>query len=90
MASDQVQASLPVLRLDAVVVATILGVLDSTGGTSLAEDRVAVLAGVPKVRIGRVVTQMQRLLNIDGYPVIETANGHIKFDRALLERQLGL
>lgn len=90
MASDQVQASLPALRLDAVVVATILGVLDSTGGTSLAEERVAVLAGVPKVRIGRLVTQMQRLLNIDGYPVIETANGHIKFDRALLERQLGL
>ena len=90
MASDQVQANLPALRLDAVVVATILGVLDGTGGTSLAEDRVAVLAGVPKVRIGRVVTQLQRLLNIDGYPVIETANGHIKFDRALLERQLGL
>jgi len=90
MASEHVQARLPTLRLDATVVGTILRVLDGTGGTSLAEERVAVLAGVPKVRIGRVVTQLQRLLNIDGYPVIETSNGHLKFDRALLERQLGL
>ncbi|BAN04395.1 BREX-2 system phosphatase PglZ [Ilumatobacter coccineus] len=90
MASDHVQSNLAALRLDAAVVTTILSVLDGTGGTSLAEDRVAERASVPKVRIGRIITQMQRLLNIDGYPVIETSNGHIKFDRALLERQLGL
>jgi hypothetical protein len=90
MASDHVQSKLVPLRLDPLDVEKILTVLDSTGGTSLAEGRVAERAGVPKVRIGRIVTQMQRLLNIDGYQVIEATDGHIKFDRALLERQLQL
>jgi len=90
MASEYVQSKISSSRLDPVVVEKILAILDGTGGTSLAEARVAERAGVPKVRIGRMLTQIQILLNIDGYLVIDAANGHVKFDRPLLERQLNL
>ena len=45
---------------------------------------------MPRVRIGRTINQLKRLVNIDGYAVIETSNGQVRFDRKLLERQLGL
>ena len=90
MATEHVRGQLSSLRLDAAVVTSILGVLNRAGGTALADTRIADAVDIPRQRIGRVITQMQRLLNIDGYPVINTVNGEVKFDRALLERQLGL
>ena len=34
--------------------------------------------------------EFDAVINIDGYNVITTANGDVRFDRELLERQLGL
>ncbi len=48
------------------------------------------MPGCPAFASGAPITQLQRLLNIDGYSVIETTNGEVRFDRPLLERQLGL
>ena len=77
------------LRLDLDQVAAVLTRLDAAGGTPVHEDRLAAAAGVPQARIGRFVTQLQRLFNLDGYGVIETTNAEVRFDRSLLERQLG-
>lgn len=90
LATDAIQEQLGPLRLDREVVARLLGVLDTTGGTAVAEARLADIIGYPRNRISKLLAQVQRLVNIDGYDVIATTNGEVRFDRALLERQLGL
>ena len=87
--SAQVSGQMSRLRLDDQPVAEILRLLDSAG-TFVGEHRVAAQVGVPLVRMNRLVGQMQRLLNIDGYPVIESRSGEVRFDRELLEIQLGI
>jgi len=89
MTSDHVDGQLAALRLDAVQVAAVLRLLDAAG-TAMGEERVADHVGLPRMRMTRLVSQLQRLLNIDGYSVIESGNGEIRFHRALLETQLGL
>ena len=89
MDSAQVSGQMSRLRLDDQPVAEILRLLDSAG-SFVGEHRVAAQAGVPLVRMSRLVSQMQRLLNIDGYPVIESRSGEVRFDRKLLETQLGI
>lgn len=89
MASDHVSGQLAKLRLDAVQVSEILRLLDGAG-TAMGEQRVADHVGIPRMRMGRLVGQLQRLLNIDGYTVIESGNSEIRFHRELLEVQLGL
>ncbi|MGH9227961.1 MAG: BREX-2 system phosphatase PglZ [Acidimicrobiales bacterium] len=54
------------------------------------EPRLADEARLPAARIGRYIAQVQDLLNVDGYPVVTAADGAVRFDRALLERQFGL
>ena len=54
------------------------------------EPRLAELAGVPAPRLPGYIAQLQRLVNIDGYGIVTAANGEVRFDRELLERQLGL
>jgi hypothetical protein len=90
MSSDHVDEQLGRLRLDATVVEQTLRLLDSAGGTLMSQRRVADQVGVAPVRMGRTLTQLQRLLNIDGYPVIEATNSEVCFNRGLLETQLGL
>ena len=89
MESAQVSGQMSRLRLDDQPVAEILRMLDSAG-TFVGEYRVAAHVGVPPMRMNRLVSQMQRLLNIDGYPVIESRAGEVRFDRKLLETQLGI
>ena len=71
MESAQVSGQMSRLRLDDQPVAEILRLLDSAG-TFVGEHRVAAQVGVPLMRMSRLISQMQRLLNIDGYPVIES------------------
>ena len=89
MTGDYVAGRLSALRLDADRVADVLRLLDAAG-TAMGEGRIADHVGMPRMRIGRLIIQMQRLLNIDGYAAIESANGEVRFNRALLETQLGL
>lgn len=91
LAVDQISAALPALRLDAEVVGRFLRALDQTGGTAVSEQRVADAIGLNRSRIGRLTAQVQRLVNLDGYAVIEsTPSGELRFHRTLLETQLGL
>ncbi len=90
LATEDVLQSATMLRLDHGHVAAVLTRLDAAGGTPVHEDRLADVAGIPRARIGRFVMQLQRLVNIDGYGIIEAVSGEVRFDRSLLERQLGL
>lgn len=90
LAADVVRSALPRLRLADDELRRLLVALDRMGGGYLGETRLADEAGLPASRISRYVAQLQRLLNLDGYPVVETRDGEVRLDRALLERQLGI
>ena len=90
MNHDHVTSQLVSLRLSADQVEAIIRLLDAARGTPMSETRVADQAGINRVRMSRLVAQLQRLLNIDGYAVLEAGDGGLRFDRALLETQLGL
>lgn len=80
------RADLPDERVAAMV--TVL--LDGGGRATM--ETLAARAGVPAHRIAGTVTALRRLLQVEGYPVIEVdADGHtVKLDEALLREQFGL
>ncbi len=80
----------PRIRLDDDQLARLLRVLEAVGTTAVTDKRLAEEAGLPPARIGRYVAQLQDLLNVDGYAVVTTRDGEVRFDAALLERQLDL
>jgi hypothetical protein len=84
-----VAAGLARSRLSQHDVRRLLHALDRAGGF-MSEGRLADEAALPSNRIGGYIAQLQRLVNLDGYAVVETREGEVRFDRELLERQLGL
>ena len=72
-------------------VAALLTVLIDGGGRATL-DTLAARAGVPAHRIAGTVTALRRLLQVEGYPVIEIdPDGRtVKLDEALLREQFGL
>ncbi len=64
--------------------------LDQQGGMAISQRRLAEMTGLPIARIGRYVSQLQQLVNIDGYGVVTVKDREVRLDRALLDRQLGL
>jgi hypothetical protein len=72
-------------------VAALLAVLLDGGGRATMET-LAARAGVPAHRIAGTVTALRRLLQVEGYPVIEIdPDGRtVKLDEALLREQFGL
>ena len=78
------------LRITDEDVRRLLRALDEYPGDAVPEPRLAELAGVPAPRLPGYIAQLQRLVNIDGYGIVTAANGEVRFDRELLERQLGL
>ena len=67
----------------------LLGILVAHDGQAITEDRLADLAELPAARIGRYLSQLQELVNIDSYGVLTIVGREVRFDRALLNRQLG-
>ena len=86
----QIASQVVALRLDDKPVGETLDLLDRYGTSAVGLDRLADQVGYPQRSMARLVTQMQRLVNIDGAGVLVVANGDVRFDRALLELQLGL
>lgn len=80
----------PQIRLTPEEAEVLLRVLAESGGMATHQTRLAELSGLPQARIGRFVSQLQQLVNVDGYGVITVVNGEVRLDRPLLERQLGL
>ena len=48
------------------------------------------LAGVPRARINGAIGQLQRLCNVDGYPIVIRDGTDVSLDRELLARQFEL
>jgi hypothetical protein len=84
------QRANPRVRLGDPELRRLLGVLDATGTMALPLPRLAEEAELPLARIDRYVAQLQELLNVEGYGVVTTAGGEVRFDRALLNRQFSL
>lgn len=59
-------------------------------GTPVSEQELSTLTGLAAARVTRFVTQLQEVLNVEGYPVIRSDAGEVRLDVALLERQFDL
>jgi hypothetical protein len=86
----QVANQLVPLRLDDKPVGRALAMLDRYGTSAVSLDRLADQIGYPQRSMARLVNQIQRLVNIDGASVLVVSSGDVRFDRPLLELQLGL
>ena len=53
-------------------------------------DRLAATTQLPATRIARYVSQLQQLVNIDGYGILTVSGEEAHFDRTLLDTQLGV
>jgi len=72
-------------------IAAVLELIDRHGGRlSLAAAGRALNLGLPRLR--STVTQIQRLLNVDAYPILDLdeVSGELRLDRALLAEQFEL
>lgn len=73
-------------------IGTLVDALASAPDRRLAAGRVAVALGVPANRVGLVMSQVAKLLNVEGYPVVSTdpATQAVTLDTALLAEQYGV
>lgn len=77
------------IRLSDDQVRRLLGILATYDGQALPERRLADLAALPAARIGRYLSQLGELVNIDSYSVLSIVGDEVRLDCALLDRQLG-
>lgn len=82
------QLANPRVRIDAAQIGPVVARL--AHGTPVNEVELSALTGVAVARVGRFVTQMQELLNVDSYPVIRADGGEVRLDVALMTRQFEL
>lgn len=80
----------PRIRLRDDELRRLLAVLEAAGPMAIVQARLAQEAGLPPARVGRYVAQLQEVLNVDGYAVLTARDDEVRFDRALLERQIEL
>ena len=73
-------------------VARLLDALAAAPDRRLAASRVATVVGVPVNRVPQVMSQIAKLLNVEGYPVVATdpATQAVTLDAALLAEQYGV
>lgn len=73
-------------------ISTLVDALASAPDRRLAASRVASLLGVPANRVPMVMSQVAKLLNVEGYPVVSTdpATGAVTLDAGLLAEQYGV
>ncbi len=73
-------------------ISRLVDALASAPDRRLAASRVASLLGVPANRVSMVMSQVAKLLNVEGYPVVSTdpATRAITLDAGLLAEQYGL
>ncbi len=76
-------------RPDDVQVQTLLLILDAAPGGQVSERALAEAVNIPAIRMGGLIAQVQRMINIEGYQIVSyTADrGHIRLDTALAKRQ---
>src|SRR5699024_3869315 len=77
-------------REDSVVAAVLKSLLDRDGRVH--RDTVAATAGIPTAQIAPTLAVLRRILNVDGYPVLEVDNDGVtlKVDSTLLREQFGI
>ena len=69
--------------------AVLLKLLDSRGGTAT-RMAVARTLNVPETRLGSQIAAAQRVVNIDGYDVLQIEGDTIRLNATLLRTQAGL
>lgn len=80
----------PQIRLTPDEAGRLLAALDRNGNLPMPLDRLAAATQLPASRIARYVSQLQQLVNIDGYGILTMIGEEVRFDRGLLDTQLEL
>ncbi|QGG94366.1 BREX-2 system phosphatase PglZ [Actinomarinicola tropica] len=80
----------PRIRLTDDELERLLRTLDRWAGVPLPLERLANETELPVARINRYVAQVQDLLNVDGYGIVEVLNNEVRFQRDLLLTQFEL
>ncbi|WP_432558173.1 BREX-2 system phosphatase PglZ [Granulicoccus sp. GXG6511] len=78
------------ITLDDERCARLIDELMTAPGTRLAATAVAGVLGIPDVRAQGAISQLQKLLNVEGYPVIRQDQGMLVLDPGLLTEQFAL
>ncbi len=73
-------------------VAALVDALAATADRRLSATRAASLLGVPANRVSMVMSQVSKLLNVEGYPVVatEASTQAVTLDASLLAEQYGV
>lgn len=82
--------SSPRVRLGDDELVRLLRALDRWAGATVSLDRLAAEAALPETRIRRYLAQVQDLVNVEGYGVVEVTDREVRFDRDLLRTQFDL
>lgn len=82
------QLNNPRVRVDIDQLTPVIGRLADS--TPVPEAELSALTGLAAARVGRFVTQLQEVLNVEGYPVVRADAGEVRLDVALLARQFDL
>jgi len=67
----------------------LLAAIDARGGV-VARDVLAADTEIPPLRLGGTLTALRRLLNVEGYPVVDLGDDTVRLDKRLLHTQFGL
>lgn len=71
-------------------VAGLIDALLGAGGQRVPASAVASLLRIPEQRVSFAVGQLQKLLNVEGYPVVRMDGGMLVLDAPLLAQQFGV
>jgi len=75
-------------RLKDEEIVKLLTALEQTGDQALPMDRLAAMTALPSHRMTGYITQLQSIVNIDGYSVLSVIANEVRFEKQLLNTQL--
>lgn len=79
----------PQIRITDDEIQRLLGALERHGSQAMPIERLAAATQLPATRITRYISQLQQLVNIDGYGVLTVIGSEVHFEKGLLDTQLG-
>jgi len=75
-------------RLKDDEIVKLLTALERTGDQALPIDRLATMTALPSHRMTGYISQLQSIVNIDGYSVLSVIANEVRFEKQLLDTQL--
>lgn len=78
------------IPLSPTEVASFIGTLAAAPGARLPLETVAAAMGVRPMRLQGALATLEKVMNVEGYPVLAAVDAHLRLDVPLLREQFGL